>query len=626
MRKKQFKAESKKLMDMMINSIYTHKDIFLRELISNASDAIDKRYYHALSLGDGSMARDEYKITIEINKSERTLTISDNGCGMSEEELEKNLGTIARSGSFNFKSDLDKNADVEIIGQFGVGFYSAFMVSDKVTVISKALSCDTAYKWESEGVDGYTISSAEKNDVGTTIVLSIKSNTENENYDQYLDQYAISDIVAKYSDYIRYPIMLDMTTSRLKEGSEDEYETVTEPTQLNSMVPIWRKSKNEIKAEDYDEFYKSKFYDFQAPIKTIHSKTEGQVSYDALLYIPSHPPFDFYSKDYEKGLQLYSNGVLIMDKCPELLPDYFSFVKGLVDSADLSLNISRETLQHDHILKVIAKNLLKKIKSELEKLLLNDREAYEKFYEAFGLQLKYGIYSDYGANKDVLKDLILFYSSAEKKLVTLKEYVGRMSEEQKTIYYACGETVDKIDMLPQSDAVKSKGYEVLYLTDDVDEFALQILMQYDGKNFTNICAGNLQLDSDDEKSETEKENEQTAELRAFMKDSIGEGVSEVRFTTKLKNHPVCLTSEGMLSLEMEKVLSAMPGGGSAKATIVLEINKNHPVADKLKELFGKDNEKLAKYAKLLYSQGCLIAGRNIENPTEFSLMISELMV
>ena len=626
MRKKQFKAESKKLMDMMINSIYTHKDIFLRELISNASDAIDKRYYHALSLGDGSMARDEYKITIEINKSERTLTISDNGCGMSEEELEKNLGTIARSGSLDFKSDLDKNADVEIIGQFGVGFYSAFMVSDKVTVISKALSCDTAYKWESEGVDGYTISPSEKNDVGTTIVLSIKSNTENENYDQYLDQYAISDIVAKYSDYIRYPIMLDMTTSRLKEGSEDEYETVTEPTQLNSMEPIWRKSKNEIKAEDYDEFYKSKFYDFQAPIKTIHSKTEGQVSYDALLYIPSHPPFDFYSKDYEKGLQLYSNGVLIMDKCPELLPDYFSFVKGLVDSADLSLNISRETLQHDHILKVIAKNLLKKIKSELEKLLLNDREAYEKFYEAFGLQLKYGIYSDYGANKDVLKDLILFYSSAEKKLVTLKEYVGRMSEEQKTIYYACGETVDKIDMLPQSDAVKSKGYEVLYLTDDVDEFALQILMQYDGKNFTNICAGNLQLDSDDEKSETEKENEQTAELRAFMKDSIGEGVSEVRFTTKLKNHPVCLTSEGMLSLEMEKVLSAMPGGGSAKATIVLEINKNHPVADKLKELFGKDNEKLAKYAKLLYSQGCLIAGRNIENPTEFSLMISELMV
>lgn len=626
MRKKQFKAESKKLMDMMINSIYTHKDIFLRELISNASDAIDKRYYRSLSSGDSGMIREDYKISIVIDKDARTLTIIDNGCGMTEDELERNLGTIAKSGSLDFKSDLDKDAEVEIIGQFGVGFYSAFMVSDKVTVISKALDEQSAFKWESEGADGYTITPADKAETGTFIILNIKNNTENENYDQYLDPYAISDIVSKYSDYIRYPIMLDMPESRLKEGSEDEYETVLEPTQLNSMVPIWRKSKSEIKAEEYDEFYKSKFYDFQPPLKTIHSKTEGQVSYDALLYIPSHPPFDFYSKDYEKGLQLYSNGVLIMDKCAELLPDYFSFVKGLVDSADLSLNISRETLQHDHILKIIAKNLLKKIKSELEKLLMSDREAYEKFYEAFGLQLKYGIYSNYGAEKDVLKDLILFYSSSEKKLVTLKEYVSRMSEEQTTIYYASGETVDKIDMLPQSDAVKSKGFEILYLTDDVDEFALQMLMQYEGKSFTNICAGNLELDSEDEKSQAQAENEQTADLRAFLKESIGEGVSEVRFTSKLKNHPVCLTSEGMLSLEMEKVLSAMPGAGGAKATVVLEINKDHPVAAVLKDLYGKDDEKLAKYAKLLYSQGCLIAGRAIENPAELSTLISELMV
>lgn len=625
MDKRQFKAESKKLMDMMINSIYTHKDIFLRELISNASDALDKRYYNAMANGESGIDRSEYKITLAADKENRTLTISDNGCGMSEDELENNLGTIAKSGSYDFKNDLEKESDVEIIGQFGVGFYSAFMVSDKVSVLSKPHGSDKAYLWESEGVDGYTITEAQKDEPGTVITLKIKDNTENENYDQYLDQYTLKDIVGKYSDYIRYPIMMEMTTTSLKEGTEDEYETVSEDTQLNSMVPLWRKSKSEIKKEEYDEFYQSKFYDFQAPLKTIHSKTEGQISYDALLYIPSHAPFDFYSKDYEKGLQLYSNGVMIMDKCSELLPDYFSFVKGLVDSADLSLNISRETLQHDHILKIIAKNIEKKLKNELIKLLKDNREDYIKFYETFGVQLKYGVYSDYGAHKESLQDLIMFYSSSEKKLVTLSEYVDRMKEEQKTIYYACGETVDKIDMLPQSEAVKGKGYEILYLTDDVDEFALQMLVQYKEKTFTNICAGNLDLDDEAEKEAINKENEDTKELRTFLKESIGDAVSEVRFTTKLQNHPVCLTSEGMLSLEMEKVLSAMPGSKGAKATLVLEINKNHPIAEKIKSLYDTDKDTAAKYAKILYAQGCLIAGKAIDSPTELCDMICELM-
>ncbi len=626
MRKKQFKAESKKLMDMMINSIYTHKDIFLRELISNASDALDKRYYFAFSKGESGNVRNDYRIKLFVDKEKRTLTITDNGCGMTADELENNLGVIARSGSLDFKSDEEKKAaDVEIIGQFGVGFYSAFMVSDNVKVITKSIDSDEAFLWESSGVDGYTITPCEKDECGTEIILTIKQNTETENYDSYLDEYAIGDIVRKYSDYIRYPILIDIENSVLKEGSEDEYETVTEETQLNSMVPLWRKNKSEIKQEEYDDFYKSKFYDFEAAIKTIHSKTEGQVSYDALLYIPSHAPFDFYSKDYEKGLQLYSNGVLIMDKCSELLPDYFSFVKGLVDSPDLSLNISRETLQHDHILKIIAKNVEKKIKTELQKLLQSDRDSYEKFFKVFGLQLKYGVYSDYGAHKDTLQDLLLFYSSQEKKLVTLSEYVSRMSEAQNTIYYACGETIDKIDLLPQSDAVKEKGFEILYLTDDVDEFALQMLMQYSGKSFTNICAGNLDLGSDEEKDEVKAQNEETAELRAFLKESIGDGISEVRFTNKLKKHPVCLTTEGMLSLEMERVLSSMPGSTGAKATVVLEINKDHAVSEKLIALFAEDKEKCKKYAKLLYWQGCLIAGKAIENPTEFSSLICELM-
>ncbi len=626
MAKKQFKAESKKLMDMMINSIYTHKDIFLRELISNASDALDKRYYRSLSQGESGSAREDYKINLAIDKDSRTLTISDNGCGMNEKELETNLGTIAKSGSLDFKSGVEKDSDVEIIGQFGVGFYSAFMVADKVTVISKAIGEDKAYKWESAGVDGYTIGEAEKDSEGTVITLKIKENTENENYDKYLDQYGVQDIVTKYSDYIRYPIMLDMSHTQLKEGTEDEYETVTEPTQLNSMVPLWRKNKNEITADDYNNFYMSKFYDFEAPLKTIHSKTEGQISYDALMYIPAHAPFDFYSKDYEKGLQLYSNGVLIMDKCGDLLPDYFSFVKGLVDSADLSLNISRELLQQDHILKVIAKNVEKKIKNELSKMLTSDREAYEKFFAAFGVQLKYGLYTNYGMNKETLQDLVMFCSSNEKKLTTLREYVDRMREEQKTIYYASGETIDKIDLLPQADAVKSKGYEILYFTDDIDEFAIQMLREYDGKTFTNICAAGLDLQSDEEKEAVNKKNEDEKELLAFLKESIGDSVNEVRFTSSLKNHPVCLTTEGMLSLEMEKVLSAMPGAnGNAKATLILEISTEHPIAEKLVSLYSQDKDKTAKYAKILYAQSCLIAGRTVDNPAEFSEMICELM-
>ena len=625
MAKKQFKAESKKLLDMMINSIYTNKDIFLRELISNASDALDKLYYNSLSENASGLSRDDYKIQIELDKENRTLTISDNGCGMDAKELESNLGTIAKSGSLDFKNAAEKGKDVEIIGQFGVGFYSAFMVSDEVTVQSRPHGADEAFCWKSSGVDGYTVTPCEKETAGTTVTLKIKENTENENFDKYLDPYTIKDIVSKYSDYIRYPIMMDMETSKLKEGTEDEYETVTEPTQLNSMVPLWRKNKNEIKKEDYDNFYKSKFYDYEDPLLTIHSKTEGQLSYDALLYIPAHASYDYYSKEYEKGLQLYSNGVLIMDKCADLLPDYFSFVKGLVDSADLTLNISRETLQQDHLLKIIAKNLEKKIKSELEKMLKNKREDYEKFYKAFGLQLKFGIYNGFGVHKDVLKDLVMFYSSSEKKLVTLGEYVSRMKEEQKTIYYACGETTDKIDMLPQADAVKAKGFEILYCTDDVDEFAIQMLREYNDKTFTNICADKLDLDTEEEKKALEDENKDCSELFEAIKSALDGKVPVVRFTNNLHEHPVCLTSEGMLSLEMEKVLNSMPNGNSMKAELALEINRSHPIAEKLKTLFETDRDKLAKYAKILYAEACLISGKSVENPAEFSELVCELM-
>lgn len=626
MRKKQFKAESKKLLDMMINSIYTHKEIFLRELISNASDALDKLYYRSLSDNTVGFSREDYRINLSVDKDNRILRISDNGCGMTEEELENNLGTIARSGSFNFKKDNEKAEDVDIIGQFGVGFYSAFMVSDEVKVTSRAFGEETAYCWISNGADGYSVEECEKDSNGTVIELHIKEDTEQEKYSEFLDEYRIKALVKKYSDYIRYPITMMMETRVPKEGEENEYETVLEEKTLNSMVPLWKKAKSEISEEDYNNFYKEKFMDYEEPARVIHTKTEGQVSYDALLYIPKHPPFDYYSKDFEKGLQLYSNGVLIMDKCGDLLPDYFSFVKGLVDSADISLNISREMLQHDYQLKLIAKNIEKKINKELSAMLEKDREKYEEFFKVFGIQLKYGMYSDYGANKESLKDLLLFISSKEKKFVTLKEYVQRMGEEQKSIYFASGETVDKIDMLPQVEAVKDRGYEVLYLTDNVDEFALQMLMQYNEKNFVNVLTDNLDLDTEEEKDKLKEENENSKELFEAMKSAIGDSVHAVRFTNKLKNHAVCLSSEGNISIEMEKVLNSMPTDQKVKAEIVLEINSEHPIAAKLKELYVSDKDKLASYSKILYAQARLIGGMSVENPTELSSLVCDLMV
>ena len=545
---------------------------------------------------------------------------------MTAEELENNLGTIARSGSLNFKKENEEADDVDIIGQFGVGFYSAFMVSDEVTVTSKAFGQDKAYRWISAGADGYTLEECEKDSHGTVIELHIKPDTDEEKYSEFLDSYRISALVKKYSDYIRYPITMEMETSRKKEGTEDEYETVLEERTLNSMVPLWKKSKSEIKPEEYNAFYKEKFMDYEDPARVIHTKTEGQATYDALLFIPKHAPFDYYTKEYEKGLQLYSNGVLIMDKCADLLPDYYSFVKGLVDSADLSLNISREMLQHDYQLKLIAKNIEKKITKELSAMLKNEREAYEKFYKVFGVQLKYGMYANYGANKDTLKDLLLFHSSKEQKYVTLKEYTERMPEGQKSIYYASGETLAKIDLLPQVDAVKDKGYEVLYLTDNVDEFALQMLMNYNEKNFLNVLSDNLDLDTEEEKDSLNKLNEDSDALLKAMKEAIGESVHSVRFTNKLKNHPVCLSSGGAISLEMEKVLNTMPGAGGVKAEVVLEINADHPIAEKLKELFVSDKEKLANYAKILYAEARLIGGMSIENPTELSSLVTDLML
>lgn len=634
MRTKQFKSESKKLMDMMINSIYTHKEIFLRELISNASDALDKLYFRSLTDNSVGIAPDDFEIRLEIDKDARTLKVIDNGCGMTEEELDKNLGTIAKSGSFDFKQENEKKDNVDIIGQFGVGFYSAFMVSDKVTVESKAFGSDEAFRWTSKGTEGYTIEPCDKETVGTTVTLYIKEKTEDENYDEYLDQYRISSLVKKYSDYIRHPIRMEFTTKEPVEtegddnkDKEPEYRDVTELRTLNSMIPLWKKAKSEIKPEDYNNFYKDKFYDYEDPARVIHSKTEGQATYSALLFIPKHPPFDYYTKEFEKGLQLYSKGVLIMDKCADLLPDYFSFVKGLVDSEDLSLNISRETLQHDGQLKLIAKTIEKKIKSELEKMLKDEREAYEEFFKSFGIQLKFGVYNDYGMHKDTLKDLLLFRSSNEKKYVTLKEYTERMKEGQDTIYYACGETDEKIEMLPQTDAVKDKGYEVLYLTENVDEFALKMLGEYDGKKFMNICDDNLSLDSEDEKKAIEEENAAAKDMFDAMKESIGDSISAVRFTNKLKKHPVCLTSEGGISLEMEKVLNSMPNAAENKvqAKLVLEINAEHPIAEKLKALYNEDKELLGKYAKLLYGEACLIGGKSVSDPAEHSTLVCELM-
>lgn len=622
---KQFKAESKRLLDLMINSIYTNKEIFLRELLSNASDAIDKLYYQSLTDKSIKVNKKDLCIKIEIDKENRLLKIIDTGIGMNKEELENNLGMIAKSGSLQFKEENEKKKDVNIIGQFGVGFYSSFMVSDDVTVISKKYNEEDAYKWESTGAEGYTITKDEKDTYGTTIILKIKSDNEEYNYSDFLDTYTIETLVKKYSDYIRYPIKMNVTRRELKKGSKDEYEDVTKEETLNSMIPLWKKDKNKITEEEYNNFYQSKFYDYENPIKVIHTSVEGMISYKAILFLPAHAPFDYYSKEYEKGLALYSNGVLIMDKCPDLLPDYFGFVKGVVDSDDLSLNISREILQQDRQLKLIASNIEKKIKSELESMLKDERDKYEKFFKEFGMQLKLGVYNDYGMHKDELKDLLLFYSSKDEKYITLKEYVSSMKDDEENIYYACGETIDKINMLPQVEKVKDKGYNILYLTEYVDEFAIKSLMEYDGKKFVNVSEENLDLDTEEEKEEIKKINDENKEMLNSMKEIIGSDISDVRFTHRLKNHPVCLVSEGPVSIEMQKVLNAMPTDQSINAKIILEINSSHKIADKLKELYRSDKEKFNEYTKILYSQSRLIEGLSIENPTEISNLICDLL-
>ncbi len=630
MAKKQFKAESKKLLDMMINSIYTHKEIFLRELISNASDAIDKLYYRSLTDDSVALSREDYEIRIASDKEARTLTISDNGCGMSREDLESNLGTIAKSGSYDFKNadDGDENREkVDIIGQFGVGFYSAFMVSENITVLTRPFGEATAFLWESSGVDGYTVTESEKDSFGTVITLKLKEDSEDEKYSEFLEEYKLRELVKKYSDYIRYPIRMLTAHEEKVEGEEDKYEEVTEDETLNSMIPIWKKPQSQVTEEQYADFYREKFYDFEAPLKTVRQKAEGASNYETLMFIPAHAPYDYYSKEFEKGLQLYSSGVLIMEKCADLVPDHFSFVRGLVDSADLSLNISREMLQHDRQLRVIAKAVEKKIASELKKMLEADREKYEKFWSAFGLQIKYGLYAEFGRHKEALSDLVMFTSSDEKKNVTLAEYVSRMKEEQKKIYFAAGETADKIVMLPQVEAVIVRGYEVLCLTDDVDEFALQMLRDYEGKEFANVLSEELDLATEEEKEALKRENEKAADMLGFIREAIDNAVSAVKLTNTLGEHPACLSTEGMLSMGMEKVLSKMPGANPGmKAETVLEINTAHPIAGKLAELYVSDKERLAKYAKILYAQARLISGLTVDNPAEIGKMVVELMI
>ena len=633
METKQFKAESKRLLDMMIHSIYTHKEIFLRELISNASDAIDKLYFRSLTDDKVGLNKDDFAIWISADKDSRTLKISDNGIGMTEEELENNLGTIANSGSFKFKNENKLEEDNQIIGQFGVGFYSAFMVAKKVTVISKAYGSDKAYQWESEGVDGYTITEADKKSTGTEIILEMLDDTDDENYGEFLDQYRIKSLVSKYSDYIRFPIKMEVSHSRPKEQTEEEkeakkpleYEDYLEVETLNSMTPLWKKNKTELKEEDYKHFYTEKFFDYNEPLKYSHISNE-MPAYNALLYIPSKAPFDYYSKEYEKGLQLYSNGVLIMDKCADLLPDYFSFVKGLVDSEDLSLNISREMLQHDRQLKVIAKSIEKTISNELKKMLKNEREKYEEFWKAFGLQIKYGIYSDFGMNKEKLQDLLMFTSSNEQKLVTLDEYVTAMREDQKYIYYATGESAARIEQLPQTELVKDNGFEILYLTDNIDEFAIKSLMKYKDKEFKSVSADDLGLDTPEKKEELKAKEEESADLLKELQEALDGKVTKVALSQRLKSHPVCLTSEGEISLEMEKVINSMPTDQKVHAQRVLEINPDHEIFGKLKSLSeGGDKDKIGKYAKLLYDQALLIEGMSIEDPVEFSNLICELM-
>jgi molecular chaperone HtpG len=627
MAKKQFKAESKRLLEMMINSIYTQREIFLRELISNASDAIDKIYYKALTDDSLEFNKDSYYIKIAADKTSRTLTITDTGIGMTKEDLENNLGIIAKSGSLSFKKENEEKDGHNIIGQFGVGFYSAFMAADIVTVVSKALGSDEAFKWESEGADGYTIVPCEKDTIGTEITLKIKPNTEDDNYDEFLDEYRLRSVIKKYSDFIRYPIKMDVKGQRPKEGGDDqELEDYVDEQIVNTMVPIWRKNKSELKPEDYEQFYSDKRYGFDKPLGHLHISADGAVSYQAILFIPGNPPFDFYSKEYEKGLELYSNGVLIMNKCAELLPDYFSFVKGMVDSADLSLNISREMLQHDRQLQLIAKNIKSKIKSQLLSMLKDDREKYEQFYQSFGRQLKFGVYNDYGVNKDVLQDLLMFYSSKEKKLVTLEEYVSRMPEDQKYIYYASGESIERIEKLPQTELVSDKGYEILYFTDDIDEFAIKIVLNYKEKEFKSVSSGDLGIEADAANESSSEEESANKDLFDAMKSILSDKVTTVKASKRLKSHPVCLSTEGEVTIEMEKVLRAMPTGQDIKADKVLEINLNHEVFRSLQAAHQQDPEKLSLYTHLLYNQALLIEGLPIQDPVAFTNDICKVMV
>ena len=628
MKVKEFKTESKKLMDLMINSIYTNKEVFLREIISNASDALDKLHYESLTNSEIKIDTSSFNIRIDVDKDKRTLTISDNGIGMSKEELENNLGTIAKSGSLDFKENNKKKKDIDIIGQFGVGFYSAFMVSSKVKVVSKKYGSDEAYSWMSEGVKGYSIEKDERENYGTDVILTIKEDTDDEKYSKFLEDYEIQGLIKKYSNYITYPIKMEVTHQHLKEkvnpDDKDEYETVTHDEVINDLIPIWKRNQKDIKDEEYDTFYSDKFFDYEKPIRHIHTKAEGTLEFRSLIYIPSHMPYDYYTKEYEKGLQLYSNGVLIMEKCPDLVPDYLSFIKGVVDSSDLPLNISRETIQQNRILATISKNIETKVLKELEDMQKNAREDYIKFYNAFGMQLKYGVYNDYGMNKDKLKDLLMFHSSKDKQFVTLKEYTERMKEGQESIYYACGESVDKIDMMPQVESVKDK-YEALYLTEYVDEFTIITLAEYEGKKFVNVSSENTDISTEEEKKHINEINDNNKDMLSSMKDLLGDSVKEVKFTSKLKNHPVCLTTEGEVSTSMEKVINSMPTGEKIKASEVLEINSNHKIANKLKELYKDNKEEFEKYTKVIYFEARLIEGLPIDNPTEMSNLMCDIM-
>ena len=625
MEKKEFKSESRRLLDLMINSIYTNKDIFLRELISNASDALDKLYYRSLTDEKVKVDKDDLLIHLAFNKDERTITITDTGCGMTKEELEENLGTIAKSGSLAFKDNMTSEEKVDIIGQFGVGFYSAFMVSDRIVVKTKSYDSKEAYVWESEGVDGYTIDKCKKDDIGTEITLYIKEDTEEDEYSKYLEEYELKSLVKKYSDYISFPIQMEVTHHHMKDEEKREYEDIKETETLNSMIPIWKKNKNDVSEDDYDNFYMDKFNDFDKPLKVISSSVEGMCSYKSLLFIPSHAPYDFFTQNYEKGLSLYSNGVLIMDKCADLLPDYFAFVRGVVDSEDLSLNISREVLQESNNLKLIAKNIESKVRKELEALLKEDRDKYISFFKTFGVQIKYGVYNNFGADKDKLKDLVMFYSSKKDKLITLKEYVENMKDGQEKIYYAAGSSISKIDKLPQVEQVKDKDFDILYLTDYVDEFCVTAIQEYDSKKFANVESEDLGLESEEEKEEVKKVNEESKDMLGAMLEIIGDDVKEVKLSKKLKSHPVCLTTKGDISIEMQKVFDAMPNDLGVKAEMILEVNEKHPISNKLKDLYKSDKESFDKYTKILYSEARMIAGLPIEDPTEISNLICEVI-